>query len=270
MKQKYILKQGIEDKKRLAALSDVYDKGSKLFINNSLKEKPIKKILDIGCGQGSISRFLAEKYPKAQIIGVDISQEQLEIFQSENQKYENIQSIAVDITNESFDQETWDLLKSADLIYVRYLLLHLKEWEVFFDNIYKLLNKDGQVIIEEPGFPWITYPDSEILQKATAVSQEFLHSLNYKFDCIPHLWEFLKKQNKFQIQNVEFNHPILKSYKQKSLMWMSFIQIKEPLLKANVYTDEEFAVVLKELQHIAENSEYIGISLRVIQVHLVK
>ncbi|MBE4703894.1 class I SAM-dependent methyltransferase [Spiroplasma platyhelix] len=270
MENKYILNQGESDTKRLDSLSEIYDNNSKKFIIENIAENSVAKIIDVGCGQGSITKFFANQYPNAKVIALDISQDQLVISKNKMINETNIEYLSVDIESDSITSELWEKLQSADLIYIRYLLLHLKKWEIFFDNIYKILKKGGQIIIEEPGFPWITYPYSETLQKASVAAQKLLHNLNYKFDCIPHLWEFLNQQNQFKIKNVDFSHPILKTYNQKSLMWMSFAQIKEPLIKAKVYDEVEFNNIVSELKKIAEDPKYIGISLRLIQLHLEK
>ncbi|WP_283272123.1 hypothetical protein [Spiroplasma sp. SV19] len=53
-------------------------------------------------------------------------------------------------------------------------------------------------------------------------------------------------------------------------MWLSFVQLKEPMIKANIYTSEAFDNVLDELKRIANDLQYIAISLRLIQLKLEK
>lgn len=270
MAKEYILNQGVADKKRLDILSAIYDKNSKNFINENIGQTTLKKVIDIGAGQGSMTKFLADQYPNSKIIALDISADQLAISQEKMLDKTNVEYLIADIENDTLSEDIWEKLAAADLVFVRYLLLHLKKWDVFFANITKLLKKGGKIIIEEPGFPWVTYPYSEILQKAAIAAQNLLHNLNYKFDCIPHLWNYLHQQSYFKIKNVEFSHPVLKTYQEKSIMWMSFAQIKEPLLKAKVYNEAEFAMVLQELKHIAADPKYIGVSLPLIQLCLEK
>lgn len=270
MEKGYILKQGNEDQSRLNVLSEIYDKSSQEFVINNIEPKSIKKILDIGCGQGSMTHFFAKKFPKAKVCSVDISQDQLTLAKKRTKAEKNVECYQLDIESKFINQKILNQLKAADLIYVRYLLLHLKDWDVFFKNIYQLLKPGGKLIIEEPGFPWTTYPYSEILQKSANVTQTFLHSLGYKFDCIPHLWEWLHNQEKFNIDDVEFSHPTMKTYNQKSLMWMSFAQIKDPLIAASIYNEQEFNEILDELKKIATDDKYIGIPLRLIQISLTK
>ncbi|MDQ7982736.1 MAG: class I SAM-dependent methyltransferase [Spiroplasma sp.] len=270
MEKKHLVKYGSKDHPKLNSLSEVYDKNSQDFIINNIDSKTIKKILDIGCGHGSMSHFFAHKFPKAKVFSIDISQDQLEITKKRTHGKKNIQYFQLDIEHHNIDPEILNQLKSTDLIYVRYLLLHLKNWEIFFKNIYQLLKTGAKLIIEEPGFPWTTYPYSEVLQSSALASQDFLHSLGYKFDCIPHLWDWLNNQNQFQIDDVEFSHPTLKTYQQKKLMWMYFAQIKDPLIAAKVYHEEEFNQILDELKMIASDDKYIAIPLRLIQISLIK
>ncbi|WHQ37400.1 class I SAM-dependent methyltransferase [Spiroplasma sp. SV19] len=152
----YILKTGEHDEERLDSLFDVYNQGSQEFIKENVKKKNIKIIFDIGCGQGSMSMWFANYFPNCQVYGIDNSNEQIVIFNDKLKAYQNVHSFLGDITNK---EANFKAIGKADLIYSRYLLLHLKDWESFFDNLYHLLNNHGTLIIEEPGFPWTSYPE---------------------------------------------------------------------------------------------------------------
>jgi len=52
---------------------------SALYLSNQIKTDKTRSILDIGCGTGTYTKILSEKFPKAQITAVDISKDMLSI-----------------------------------------------------------------------------------------------------------------------------------------------------------------------------------------------
>lgn len=111
-------------------------------------------ILDLGCGEGTFSNFLAMSSPKRKIIGVDVDNERV------SNAYRGIQNTSFvlgDITKRKFPR--------ADAIIFFHLLHHLKSSSDQINLIRKSLDcfkKDGRLIIVEidkkPKFKyWLTW-----------------------------------------------------------------------------------------------------------------
>src|SRR6266498_1153646 len=45
----------------------------------SLRARPVRRILDIGCGYGGLTAALARQFPRAQVIGVDPGKRSIEL-----------------------------------------------------------------------------------------------------------------------------------------------------------------------------------------------
>jgi len=57
---------------------------------------------------------------------------------------------------------------------------------------------------------------------------------------------------------------------QKSLLWRSFTQIRQPLVSMGLCTGQEADSILAQLAHIAGDPLYVVGTLRMVQLHLVK
>lgn len=110
-------------------------------INKYLKGK--KKVLDVGCGAGTIDFYLANK--GYDVTGVDISENAIKscIETGENLGLKNVQFKQVD-----FPQET--INEKFDFIIFSEVIEHLEDDQLALGQIYKLLKKRGILILTTP------------------------------------------------------------------------------------------------------------------------
>lgn len=99
-------------------------------------------ILDVGCGTGFLSLFLAKK--AKQVIGIDISKESIKKAQQQAKRYRvhNFQGIAGDIYKHKFN-------RIFDYIIIVNVVHHVWEPEEFFSVLRPLLSARGKIIIFE-------------------------------------------------------------------------------------------------------------------------
>ena len=108
-------------------------------------------ILDIGAGTGLLSSFILDKFPKANLTLIDISEKMLDVAKARFKDNPNVRFIIDDYTNYKFDIK-YDVVISSLSIH------HLSgdEKKQLYHNIYSSLNKDGvfinadQVLGESP------------------------------------------------------------------------------------------------------------------------
>lgn len=110
-----------------------------LPILNDFKKN--SKILELGCGRGIFLNFLKEN-GYDDVLGVDISEEQIEIAKKNNFQTKLGGVIEFLKTNE----------KKFDLIFAIDLIEHFSKTELIelFERIYKCLNKNGAFIFHTP------------------------------------------------------------------------------------------------------------------------
>lgn len=97
--------------------------------------------LEVGAGVGSIARWLAAKVDRGRVTAVDLDTRPLKDLQGLN-----LDVIEADIGQ--FQQAD----NSFDLIHVRFVLIHLVEFQAVLSKMWKWLKPGGWIVIEEPDF----------------------------------------------------------------------------------------------------------------------
>ena len=152
MKTKYIFTNE-------ANLSNVkYKKGSesdrtyKEHLRSLIKKKRLK-ILDIGCGSGlNTKKLLKDDH---EIIGVDISPEAIKKY-----KKKKLRGYVADVTKGlPFKKKSFDLILCSEVIE------HVVDTDVFLNEINRVLNKGGQLLLSTPNSTFWAYRVFSLLGK---------------------------------------------------------------------------------------------------------
>ncbi|MDR3646291.1 MAG: methyltransferase domain-containing protein [Candidatus Babeliales bacterium] len=98
-----------------------------------------ENVLDIGCGVGSISAVIAQKYvPNGTVLGIDLSQDMINFAQKKynlkNLKFENMNASDICYINE------------FDLITSFYCIHWIKDQQAFLDKVIKCLKPSGKIL----------------------------------------------------------------------------------------------------------------------------
>ncbi|MCE2992581.1 MAG: methyltransferase domain-containing protein [Alphaproteobacteria bacterium] len=103
-------------------------------------------VVDFGCGASSaykdISRLIGES---GRYIGIDDSEKQIEFNKAHFQGMEYI------VGNEN-SKEAWQVLYSADIIYMRFVVIHQKNQKGFLRTLYDDRKPVSFLIIQEPDY----------------------------------------------------------------------------------------------------------------------
>lgn len=123
-------------------------------------ESPIK-VLDVGCGTGTVTRHLATVYPSATIYGIDISPIP-PIYNSDAipSTSPNIEYIIGDIRKLTEKDER---LKAGnfDLIFQRLLVCGMTQWQSYVSQMATLLRPGGWLEIHDYAECWYSAKDSD-------------------------------------------------------------------------------------------------------------
>lgn len=103
-------------------------------------------VLDLGCGWGSLSLYMAENYPNCKITGLSNSWTQREFIEGEARRkgYKNLKIVTGDITKitriES-GQSSFDLVMSIEMFE------HMKNYKALLNKISKWIKKEGKLFV---------------------------------------------------------------------------------------------------------------------------
>ena len=122
--------------------------------------RPGMRLLDVGCGPGSITRGLAERVAPGEVVGVDLSKETLEAARQDaaargltNLRYEEGSVYALPFPDASFD-----------VAFAHQVLQHLREREAAIREMVRVLRPGGWLAVRDvdwetaaywPEDPWI-------------------------------------------------------------------------------------------------------------------
>ncbi len=98
------------------------------------------RVVDLGCGAGNVTRFLAERWPEADITGVDNSFEMLEKARAE---LPDARFVAADIAG-------WRAEPAPDVIFTNAALQWLDDHETLFPSLVSKLAPGGRLAVQMP------------------------------------------------------------------------------------------------------------------------
>ena len=123
------------------SLDDAEESMLKLYIDRA-DIKNGHEVLDLGCGWGSFSLYVAERFTNLNITSVSNSNDQITYIQSEAHKrgLSNINALKMDVNNLQLDQK-FDRIISIEMFE------HLRNYKLIFNSIYHLLKSNGRLFI---------------------------------------------------------------------------------------------------------------------------
>ncbi len=223
-KEHYFLQVGEPDKIRLEILNEIYNPPTQCFMMGAGLRKGMN-VLDLGCGTGIMTAWIAEQVgSEGSVLGIDMSEEQLAIAKQNTGHLNNVSfknMNAYDISN---------LPSQFDLIYTRFLLMHLQHPEKVITTFSKLLKPEGIVVcvgpwhtghFAEPQFP-------EYVQFSEMIQQIFKEN-DKDGDFGKKLFNKIKQAGFVEVK-FGVHQPILLTERQKSFLPLILYSAKQEFL----------------------------------------
>lgn len=106
-----------------------------------------QRMLDLGCGWGSLSLWLAEHFPRSQIVGLSNSHGQREFImaQARARGLGNLRIVTGNVVNFDFDAET--LGRGFDRVLSIEMFEHMKNYGLLLDKIARWLDPGGKLFV---------------------------------------------------------------------------------------------------------------------------
>ncbi|MFZ2189199.1 MAG: methyltransferase domain-containing protein [Candidatus Magasanikiibacteriota bacterium] len=116
---------------------DSFEKDQVLPLLGDIKDK---KILDVGAGNGRLASRLVKE--GTEVTALDVSEEMLKkIDQKFNKNLTKIKTVIGDAECLPFEDS------SFDIVIATFLIVHLKDLNLFFDEVYRVLKPGGKFLV---------------------------------------------------------------------------------------------------------------------------
>ena len=188
-------------------LSDAEEKMFKIYIERS-EIKNGMSILDLGCGWGSFSLYLAKQFPKSKIISVSNSIEQGNYIKSKatTLKLKNLSYVRSNMNEFEINQK-FDRIVSIEMFE------HMRNYKVLLNNISKLLNDEGKLFLHFFCHDKYVYP-YEIKSESDWMTKYFFYGgMMPSFDILTFFQNDLKLNKSWKVNG---NH-----YKKTCREWLN-------------------------------------------------
>ncbi|NEP14511.1 MAG: class I SAM-dependent methyltransferase [Symploca sp. SIO2C1] len=100
-----------------------------------------KKVLEVGCGKGFNSRFLAQQYPSSQFVGIDLTPHHVALASRKVRNLTNLTFQIGDFNGLNFPSESFDLVFACEC------LCHSDQLPVTLAELFRLLRPGGKLVI---------------------------------------------------------------------------------------------------------------------------
>ncbi|MDP1974782.1 MAG: class I SAM-dependent methyltransferase [Alphaproteobacteria bacterium] len=251
--EKYILVTGDDAVERLELQNRLFAKETKAHLQKAKLSKGMI-IWEVGCGVGAMTSYLANEVGETgHVYALDISKEQLESAEKRirSEGIKNVTFINGDIN--TLESTTTDL---ADLVYMRFVLMHLEYPENAIEKIKKLLKKGGVNVSQESNTSTILNQGIDVIDHYTKTAMSLAKHNNIDYD-IGNRMEALYKQAGFNPVNVYYNQQKIQAADFQKMLLMSFCEWKNKAIELKIATEKQVEIWEKEIEAIPTNDQHL-------------
>jgi SAM-dependent methyltransferase len=243
---------------RLHILHDLYERGTlRLLLGAGLRRG--MRVADVGCGVGMVTALLAQLVgPEGHVVGIDASGAQLA------QARERLARLD---TNASFVKasaiDTGLPPGSFDLVYCRFLLLHLPDPERALGEMRSLLKPNGILVCEDGD---LTSAGSEPPSSLAAFADLWgrlgpKRGLDYTLG--RRLFQMVLAAG-FAAPEIAFNQPVVARGENKRFLELSVAEAGPAFVNAGLITAEALDRTLAEMRRLTADSTVLAVGNSVL------
>ena len=258
----YLLKVGTEGAVRLDLVNDILGPHSRRFLLDA-GLRPAGSVLEIGCGTGNLTRFLARTVGReGRVVAVDASPQQLDLAQRRcvDDGIDNVTFVLARV-------EDLDLpARSFDLACCRLLLMHLRTPDQAVASVVRLLAPGGTLACEEPtASSLLTVPRMDVFHRVNDAFIRLGAAFGLDFDVGDRLFEILTRSG-LAPTVARFVQPILPVGVAKNLVLGGIREGLTAARRAGIVTEEDAVAIVADLERLPEAKSAFYAVPRVAQV----
>jgi SAM-dependent methyltransferase len=241
-------------------LHDLYGPGTRRVLQQSGLRRGMR-VADLGCGVGTVTALLAELVgTEGHVIGIDASAAQL----AQARKQLPATAALVRFV-EASATDTGLPPGLFDLVYCRFLLIHLPQPERALREMYSLLKPNGILVCEDGD---LTSAGSEPPSALGAFADLWgrlgpVRGVDYTLG--RRLFHLVGAAG-FPAPQITFNQPMLARGENKRLLELSVAEAGPAFIEAGLITAAELERTLIEMRRLAEDETVLAVMPRLAQV----
>lgn len=270
IEHQYHLKTGPEGENQLDNLDRVFGKESRVFLHHIGLRKGMT-VLDVGCGIGNLSCWLAEQVgPTGRVVGVDNDEEQIKVATARAQ--------AKGLTNLVFYKKDAHHLEEYnnqfDLTYCRWLLIHVNEPENVIQSMADTVRQRGILACEVGNASSsFYYPDFNPYIKLNHKIAEISRGSGCDPEISMNIFKICKGLNSFSF-NAKVSQGILHNPEETRKFTQNFCHLlnsmEDAFVKNNIMTMNEIAEMREQFTLCDIDPNTIIFLTRMTQVWCIK
>ena len=256
----YVLATGEAATERLRVLHDLYGPGARRVLLQAGLERGMR-VADLGCGVGMTTGLLADLVgPTGHVVGVDASAAQIaEARTRMPPARSNVSFVEASATCTGLPHGTFDL------VYCRFLLIHLTEPERALEEMHGLLRPDGILVCEDGDLTSAGSQPPSALDAFAALWGRLGPARGLDYTLGRRLFQMIQAAN-FAEPEITFNQPVVARGEGKRLIEWSVAEASSAFLTAGLVTSDELDRLIDEMQRVAEDDTVLAVMPRMSQV----
>jgi SAM-dependent methyltransferase len=245
---------------RLRILHDLYGPGTRRVLLESGLQRGMC-VADLGCGVGMVTALLAELVgPEGHVVGIDSSAAQLA------RARERLKTRGLNISFvESSATDTDMPPGSFDLVYCRFLLIHLTEPERALREMRDLLKPGGVLVCEDCDLTASGSEPASALGAFADLWGRLGPTRGVDYTVGRRLYHMVRAAG-FPAPEISFNQPIVARGETKRLLELSVAEAGTAFLDAGLITAEELERTLAEMRRLNADETVLAVMPRMAQV----
>lgn len=262
---RYVLATGEHGERRLEILHTLYGPGTRDVLERAGIRRGMR-VADFGCGVGTVTLLMAEAVgPEGHVVGVDASGEQIARARERvgAAGSQNVSFAVASATDTGLPRGTFDL------VYCRFLLLHLADPAACLREMYGLLRPGGVIVCEDGD---LTSAGSEPPSVLDAFAELFgrlgpTRGLDYTLG--RRLYHMVAEAG-FVSPSVRFNQPVRARGEEKRMLEWSVAEAADAFVGAGLVPADALAASLAEMERLADDDRVLAVMPRMSQVWATK
>jgi SAM-dependent methyltransferase len=219
------------------------------------------RVADLGCGVGMVTELLAGLVgPEGHVVGIDFSGPQLA------QARERLGTGGTNATFiEASATDTGLPPGSFDLVYCRFLLMHLPQPERALREMSALLKPDGILVCEDGDLTAAGSEPPSALDAFAGLWGRLGPARGLDYTLGRRLFHMVLAAG-FPAPEVTFNQPVVARGENKRLLELSVAEAGPAFVDAGLITPEELDRTLAEMRRLTSDATVLAVMPRVTQV----